>query len=222
MTEIDRWIRAGADVREGLRLLSVYKPNPPLAGLVSRAPERYRELLVRTLTGISRRSVAETAGRDGSLRRDWPFLGEPDCPPELKILAADKITAWREFAFWHSRLYTASSPDECLETGRNCVKFYCQNRKIYSEFAYYQEHKSILGKHPVFDEMRRFRDLRSSGILGLTRKERNLQDCVWRLKRDIASGKRPDLDAGREALLESRERELGEVRRMIEEYRNAH
>lgn len=220
MTEIDQWIRTGADVREGLRLLSVYRPSPPLSRLVERAPGRYRELLVRTLTGIDRRSVAEAASGDGKLRRDWPFLSDPSCPPELKILAADKITAWREFVRWHGALYSATSPEECLEAAKNCVKSYCQNRKIYSEFAYYQEHGTILGKHPVFDEMRRLRDLRAAGIISLVKKEKNLQGCVWRLKRDMAGGDRPDLDESRETLLESRERELREVRRMIEEYKN--
>ncbi len=222
MTEIDRWVRTGADVQEGLRLLSVYRPNPPLARLVGRAPGRYRDLLIRTLTGIDRQTVAEAASGDSSLRSDWPFLADPSCPPELKILAADKITAWKEFVSWHSRLYSATSPEECLEAAKNSVKYYCQNRKIYSEFAYYQEHKTILGKHPVFDEMRRLRNLRSSGILSLVKKEKNLQGCVWRLRRDLASGSRHDLDESRETILESRMRELQEVRRMIEEYNNGH
>lgn len=70
--------------------------------------------------------------------------------------------------------------------------------------------------------MRRLRDLRSSGILSLVKKEKNLQGCVWRLRRDLASGSRHDLDESRESILESRMRELQEVRKMIEEYNNGH
>lgn len=221
MTEIDQWLRTGAEVTEGLRLLSVYKPNPSLARLVGRAPERYRDLLIRTLSGIDRRSVAETVSTSGKFRADWPFLSNPDCPLELKILATDKVTAWRGFVAAHAELFSATTPEECLEAAKKCVKFYCQNRKIYSEFAYYQEHKTILGKHPIFDEAKRLQSLRSSGIFSLLGKEKNLKDCVWRLRRDIASGARPDLEAGREQLLESRERELQEVQRMIQDYRDA-
>ncbi len=221
MTEIDRWFRTGAEVPEGLRLLSVYKPNPCLERLVKAAPDRYRDLLVRTLTGIDRRSVAETVSSSRKFREDWPFLGDPLCPAELKILATDKVTAWRAFASAHSELFSAVTPEECLEAAKKCVKFYCQNRKIFSEFAHYKEHGTILGKHPIFDEMKRLQSLRTGGIFSLLGKERNLKDCVWRLRRDIASGDRPDLEAGREQLLESRERELQEVQRMIQEYRDA-
>ena len=61
MTEIEQWLRSGADVPEGLRLLSVYKPNPHLARMVERHPDKYAHLLVKALTGVDRRSVAETA-----------------------------------------------------------------------------------------------------------------------------------------------------------------
>ncbi len=221
MTEIDLWLRTGAEVAEGLRLLSVYRPNPCLEKLVRAAPDRYRDLLIRTLAGIDRRSVAETVSSSGKFRRDWPFLSDPGCPIELKILATDKVTAWRGFVSAHAALFDASTPEECLEAAKKCVKFYCQNRKIYSEFAYYQEHKTILGKHPIFEETRRLQKLRSSGIFTLIGKEKNLRDCVWRLRRNIAAGDRPDLEESREQLLESRERELSEVQRMIQDYRDA-
>ena len=89
MTEIEHWLKSGAGVQEGLRLLSVYKPNPYLARMVERHPDKYRDLLIRTLSGVGRVSVEQTASRSRPLRMDYPFLGDPDCPPELKILAAD-------------------------------------------------------------------------------------------------------------------------------------
>ncbi len=221
MTEIDLWLRTGAEVTEGLRLLSVYRPNPHLDKLVRANPGRYRDLLMRTLSGIDRRSVAETVSSSGKFRKEWPFLADADCPLELKILATDKVTAWRGFVSAHASLFDATTPEECLEAAKKCVKFYCQNRKIYSEFAYYQEHKTILGKHPIFEETRRLQALRSSGIFTLLGKEKNLKDCVWRLRRNLASADRPDLAESREQLLESRERELQEVQRMIQDYRDA-
>lgn len=123
MPEIEQWLRSGAGVQEGLRLLSVYRPNPYLARMVERHPEKYRDLLIRALAGTDRKAVAATAASDRSFREDWPFLSKPDCPPELKILAADKITAWANFAAEHERLFSCVSAEQCLETAKKCVLF---------------------------------------------------------------------------------------------------
>ena len=222
MTEIEQWLRTGAGVQEGLRLLSVYRPNPYLARMVERHPEKYRDLLIRTLAGTDRQSVAETVAGGRSFREDWPFLSKPDCPPELKILAADKITAWSNFAREHENLFACRTPEQCLETAKKCVFFYRQNRKIFSEFAHYRETGQVLGKHPVFGEVRRSRELLSEGPVELTRKQRNLRAAVWRLRKQLQEGARPDLEAGRRELLLSKERELAEVEKILDNYVEAY
>lgn len=222
MTEIDQWLREGAGVREGLRLLSVYRPNPYLARMVERHPEKYRDLLIRALAGTDRKAVAETAASDRSFREDWPFLSKPDCPQELKILAADKITAWTNFAAEHERLFSCVSPEQCLETAKKCVFFYRQNRKIFSEFAHYRETGRVLGKHPVFAEMLRYREMLSAGPFDLMRRRHNLLSAISRLRVQLASGDRPDLEAGRRELLASKERELAEVEKILTNYERAY
>lgn len=218
MTEIERWIREGADVREGLRLLSAYRPNPWLAALVERAPDRYGRLLRKALGVMGREDAGEAASRRRTMRDDWPFLGDPDCPQELKILAADKITAMRGFAREHGRLYSCTSPEEAYETAMRCILFYCQNRKIFSEFAYYKEHRAILGKHEIFAETARLRELRSAGILELVRRQKNLRTSINKLKAKLRAGDRPDLELSRTERLSASERELSEVERLIDEY----
>lgn len=221
MTEIEQWLRSGAGVPEGLRLLSIYKPNPFLARMVERHPDKYKHLLVQALTGVDRKTLANTAIERHGLRETWPFLSDPDCPPELKILAADKITAYTGFAREHAKLFSCSSLEECLATAKKCVNFYCQNRKIFSEFAYYKEHGVILGKHPVFNEMRNRRKLFSMSILEMERRRQNLRDAIWRLGKQLREGERPDLEADRQLLLEAKENELAEIERFIEDYDNA-
>lgn len=218
MTEIEKWIRDGADVREGLRLLSVYRPNPWLSALVERAPDRYGRLLRKALGVMDRTAAGEAAGRRRMLRDDWPFLGDPDCPQELKILAADKITAMRGFAQEHGRLYSCTSPEEAYETAMRCILFYCQNRKILSEFAYYKEHRAVLGKHEIFAETIRLRSLRSAGILELVRRQKNLRTSINKLKAKLRAGDRPDLELSRTERLSAAERELAEAQRLIDEY----
>lgn len=227
MTEIERWLREGAGVREGLRLLSVYKPNPYLARMVERHPEKYRNLLVRTLTGTDLRAAAAAAavssgGTRRSFREEWPFLSNPDCPMEMKILANDKITAWTNYAIEHERLFSCFTPEQCLETAKKCVLFYQQNRKIFSEFAHYKETGQVLGKHPVFAEVRRLQELRTAGPFELLRRQKNLRSALSRLKGQVRSGDRPDLDTARAELLAAKERELAEVERMIDNYKEAY
>lgn len=221
MTDVENWLRTGAGIQEGLRLLSLYKPNPYLARMVERHPDKYRRLLIRTLTG---RDPAPTpADRPArSFREDWPFLSRPDCPPELKILAADKITAWTNFAREHEKLFDCVTPEQCLEHAKNCVFYYQQNRKIFSEFAHYQDTGHVLGKHPVFGEVRRSHELLSVGPIELMRRQHNLRAAISRLKRQMGAGGRPDLDAGRAELLAAKERELAEVEKILENYEKSY
>lgn len=221
MTDVENWLRTGAGIQEGLRLLSLYKPNPYLARMVERHPDKYRRLLIRTLTG---RDPAPTpADRPArSFREDWPFLSRPDCPPELKILAADKITAWTNFAREHEKLFDCVIPEQCLEHAKNCVFYYQQNRKIFSEFAHYQDTGHVLGKHPVFGEVRRSHEMLSAGPIELMRRQHNLRAAISRLNRQMGSGGRPDLDAGRAELLAAKERELAEVEKILENYEKSY
>lgn len=221
MTDVENWLRTGAGIQEGLRLLSLYKPNPYLARMVERHPDKYRSLLIRTLTG---RDPAPTpADRPArSFREDWPFLSRPDCPPELKILAADKITAWTNFAREHEKLFDCVTPEQCLEHAKNCVFYYQQNRKIFSEFAHYQDTGHVLGKHPVFGEVRRSHEMLSAGPIELMRRQHNLRAAISRLKRQMGTGGRPDLDAGRAELLAAKERELAEVEKILENYEKSY
>lgn len=221
MTDVENWLRTGAGIQEGLRLLSLYKPNPYLARMVERHPDKYRRLLIRTLTGRDPEPTpADRPAR--SFREDWPFLSRPDCPPELKILAADKITAWTNFAREHEKLFDCVTPEQCLEHAKNCVFYYQQNRKIFSEFAHYQDTGHVLGKHPVFGEVRRSHEMLSAGPIELMRRQHNLRAAISRLKRQMGSGGRPDLDAGRAELLTTKERELAEVEKILENYEKSY
>ena len=220
MNEIDRWISSGAGVEEGLRLLSIHAPNRWLAELVSRLPDRFGHLLRKALIPFSESvSFSQTVARgDGSFRKEWPFLAEPDCPPELKILAADMITSWHGYVNAHEDLYNCVSPEACYDTARKTVDNFSQNCKIRSEFQYYKEHRRVLGKHPVFATTRRLKELRTLPVTSLVRKQRALKGNIWRISHEMAKGDRPDLQEDRAARLAQRKLELAEVERMIQEY----
>lgn len=212
---------SGAGVPEGLRLLSKYAPNIHLDRLVRMQPSRWGYLLARSLSGYSDEPVpvaSASAGSSRGFREEWPFLAEPDCPPELKILAADKITAYHEYVRGHEELFSCITLEECYNTAKKVVENYKQNRKILSEFAYYREHGKCLGKHEIFSSMKRLESLRRMSPVELVRKQKNLSGAIWRIKDELKKGDKPHLRSEREARLKEKTLELSEVNRLLGEY----
>lgn len=62
MNEVSQWLQSGAEVREGLRLLSIYAPNRHLEALVSRNPERFKDLLKKTLSRFADTTMDSNCG----------------------------------------------------------------------------------------------------------------------------------------------------------------
>ena len=219
MNEVSQWLKSGAEVQEGLRLLSIYAPNRHLDTLVRRKPAMFAGLLVEALSKFADNAEPLPARkRTGSFREKWPFLSDPHCPAELKILAADKISAYHNFVTAHEQLHSCTDLESCFETARKVIENYKQNRKIDSEFAYFKEHGTCLGKHEVFAESRRMDELRSLSIVALIRKRKNLEGSIWRIRNEISKGTKPHLLGSREERLRSKQRELNEVNRMIEDF----
>lgn len=94
-----------------------------------------------------------------SLRGQYPFLNEKDCPDELKILVADKIAAYNRYAEAHAKLQdhaagklTLSDAEITQLAGEASAEFEI-NQDIARELDYYKEHKTVLGEHPLFAEL---------------------------------------------------------------------
>ncbi len=217
--EIDRWICSGAEVTEGLRLLSIYAPNKWLDALVRKAPKEYSHLLKKALLPFATEvPFSQTLTKGGRFREDWPFLSEPDCPTELKALAADMITSWHNYVNAHEDLFKCTTPEECFEAAEKTVRNFYLNSVSRTEFQYYKEHHRILGKHPIFALTKKLDNLRRMPITELIRKRRNVQDSIWRAEREIKKGDRPDLKVSREERLSRLKMTLDEINRMIKEY----
>ena len=227
MSDIDRWFDSGAEVQEGLRLLNIYAPNPHLRKLVELDPKRFAALLKQCLSRFrsavgprsdDARTAVAIAAPASRFRDEWPFLSRADCPPELKILAADKITAWQESVDGHEELFQCVTPEQCFETAKNVLENFSNNRKIFSEFSFYKEHHSLLGEHPIFRETQRMNTLRALPILELVQKKKNLEGAIWRANDEIKKGTKPHLREDREARIAEKRRLLDEVNRMIKDY----
>lgn len=220
MDDVDRWFESGMDTGKGLELVASLSPSPWLARLVTAAP-RFSWLISERLEPF--RTMVKEVTPDplmssGAFRRKWPFLEEPDCPDELKILAADMITSWHAFSSAHEELYSCATTEECFETAKKVLKNFTQNRRIRSEFAYYKEHHKVLGKHPIFAGRERLAELRRAPLPELVKRKSSVEKNIWRLEGRIKAGDRPDLEADREERLAVWRRELEDINRTISDY----
>ena len=150
-----------------------------------------------------------------SFRNDWPFLSQPECPPELKALAADKISCWERYTANHQKLFDCSTMEECAEVAHEIIKNYKENRLIYQELEHYQKHGAILGLHPVFKHYKRFKELRNLNVIQLIKEQERIKHRIWRKKSEIEKGDKPHLKAKRELSLKEAESELAEINRML-------
>lgn len=88
------------------------------------------------------------------LRSEFPFLAEPGCPEEFKILVADMITAHGRYVKGHDRLFDVVNKgnEKCFEVARDTVENYIDNREMWDELEYYKKTGEVLGKHRVFTD----------------------------------------------------------------------
>ncbi len=220
---IRTWLRAGAEVTSGLLLFSQFSNNTRFAALVRMKPAKYRPLLIGklcALAGITPPQEIQPARR--RFRDDFPFLRAPDCPPELKILAADKITVHGRYIRAHERLFDCTTLDECYTTAREAIENFLENRAIFQELDYYREHGSILGKHRIFEYLHRRQQLHALNVVELLAEQRRLRSSIWRINDEIKKGTKPHLQAEREQRRHQKEALLAEVDKLIDAYTNAH
>ena len=167
---------------------------------------------------VLKSDLAEDADFRRRFRDDFPFLRDLDCPPELKILAADKITAHERYIQAHDHLFDCTTLDECYQTARAAIENFQENRNIFAELDYYREHHAILGKHRIFDHLRQLRKLRGLNIVALLAEQRRLRLAIWRINDEIRKGTKPHLLTQREQRRQQKEELLKEVDNLIETY----
>jgi hypothetical protein len=100
-----------------------------------------------------------------SIRVEFPFLSEPNCPDEFKILVADKITAWNEYLERHKTLLSIESGElvtddaSKAEIAKAAIASFDENQKIYDELVAYAESGKVLGVHPLFKKLQLTREV---------------------------------------------------------------
>lgn len=218
---IEGWLNSGAEVQQGLRLLSIHQPNKSLEALVVAQPARYKHLVRQNLCALAGITKAQPKREYPKFREQWSFLSRPNCPSELKILAADKITAYTNFAKAHDELYGCTTPRQCFEVAERAVKSYLENHAIYKEFIYYKEHASTLGEHSIFKESAEVDKIKKMTIIVLIKRQQQLENNIWRAESEIQKGTKPYLDIERQQRLERTKEKLSIVNRYIKDHEQA-
>ncbi|MGF7026296.1 hypothetical protein [Sphingobacterium sp. HSC-15S19] len=223
------WLIAGADPRIGLRLFCDHcSPKQSVKQLVEQNPGKHIQIIKTTLCRIAEidmKSIIRTEPTQlvttsekpkRKLRDDYPFLADPTCPPELKIIIGDKITTYHNYCAAYEKLKAAKTDRDHLEAVSYLVDQYLKNRAISAEMDHYKEHGKVLGKHPIFEEYKKIKQYRSLPLKDLVRIKINLENNIYRNQKKIKTDKRTDLRIQRENNIRRQQMELAEIDRLLE------
>ena len=230
--EILEWLASGCNIDQGVKLLERYSKNRLLVRLVKTSPAKSLHLVIRELS-ILAEVIASDVNKFASnankltlyvnskpkkypnFRAEFPFLIEPGCPMELRALVTDKFSSYFRYRELHAHLSDCTTAQECAQTSGEIIENYLENRAIYAELDYYKNHKTVLGKHPIFRHFNRMNGLRKLGIKDLVIKQLQLEHNIWRIESELAKKDRPRLEPERRRRLEEKKSELLEVERLL-------
>lgn len=219
------WLNTGANVQEGVHLMEESGAPSLVLRLIKSNPLSNKRLIVRFLCdkykiednysviiGVPEVSVQRKVQ---PFREEFPFLNRADCPIELETLASRKFARYHAYVELHKNLNNCTSLDECATKSKELIDNYIDNRSIWNELHYYQQHNKLLGKHPIFLEFRRRKELLALPVKDLVHRQQQISNNIWRVKNELSKKNKPHLDIERKARLASYEAELNEVNRLL-------
>lgn len=145
------------------------------------------------------------------LREEFPFLNDPDCPEEFKILVADKITAFKALQEVQAKLELIAD-GTLIVTKRDkaglaelAVEIDMENSLIYDELRHYQDKKEVLGVHPIFKERQLLKELELMSGPEKLQRFTTLKSDISREKGNLTKAKKKDpVDLEKVAEIEER------------------
>lgn len=93
-----------------------------------------------------------------SIREEYPFLNDKDCPEELLIVVGKKIAAWKRYQALHEQIQNfdpeTQSEEDLNKLTSEATKEYEDNQLLDAELKHYAEKKEVLAKHDSLIEYR--------------------------------------------------------------------
>lgn len=220
------WLSAGADVQVGIQLIKQYLPESIALGWISKNPPKHKALIIDVLAHIGQipidnpvrhndGSTVFVAKNKSTFREEWPFLQDADCPNELKILVGDKITAYYNYINAYAKIADATTAHDQSNIASYLIDNYMENQQITAELKHYKETKTLLGQHPVFQQVARYQQWRKLAPIQLANMLTKTAYNIKRLERQLKSKDRPDLLSSREKKLNSYRKDQAELKRIL-------
>jgi len=141
-------------------------------------------------------------------------LNDPGTPPELEALVTRKFTCYYQYKQRHKKLFSATN-DECTEVAAELIDAYIENRVIYDELEYYRVSGKVLGKHPIFRQFTRNKEINSMSAKELCHEQKKLMNNIWRVNNEMKKEDKPHLYAVRKVKLEQYERDLALINKLL-------
>ncbi len=100
----------------------------------------------------------ETVDESKSIREEYPFLNDKDCPEELLIVVGKKIAAWKRYQELHAMIQNfdveKDGEQSLTELTAQATAEYEDNQSLDLELKHYAEKKEVLAAHPSLVEFR--------------------------------------------------------------------
>ena len=125
------------------------------------------------------------------------------------------LTAHDAYKMHHAALFTDQTIDEILNNSRGAVVNYLENRLIWAELNYYKEKGVLLGKHPIFDRLRRIDEIRCMKIGDLVKLRDQCLTNIHYNQRSIRKFPNHPQTAIRKKKIQEKELELSEINRLL-------
>lgn len=134
--------------------------------------------------------LSNTAAQEGlKIRDEYAFLNDTATPDVFKILVADKITAYKEYAGKHAHALEAANAGEAeeklYELASGAIKDFQLNQDIKAELDFYRDSPGrVLGKHPLLADLKLQQEVNEMTEGDLVSQRSNAQKAVNRYKAD--------------------------------------
>ena len=117
--EIVSWLKSGCNLGKGVALYLQYGDNARFKKMLRLDPGKNFFKLKLLLCRLAELEETNYSGAIREMERDrfremYSFLSDRDCPNELKILAADKITTYWRIVELHEKIFRCGSVEDCL------------------------------------------------------------------------------------------------------------
>ncbi|WP_027064583.1 hypothetical protein [Maribacter sp. Hel_I_7] len=143
-------------------------------------------------------SASEEVKSGLKVRERFAFLGETDCPDKFKILINDFFTALDAFKAGHAALLivTEEGKDnrtltdaEIYAIGKETIDAFQLKQSIWDELEFYNEHKEVLGNHPIFADDQLKEKVAAMSDVDLVNRQKNVRSYISKENKKLKSAK---------------------------------